>query len=55
MESKCLRPACLGDLRDLFNCSTRHFLAGNQLHARYHILQALYDAEWIKRGYRRSP
>lgn len=47
-----LRPACLSDIP-----KRRQLLAPYKIVGPFHVsyLQALYDAEWQKRGYRSSP
>lgn len=51
-----IRPACLSDVKSL--CEA--FIAQSPLHAQHHrhfecVLQELYDAEWRKRGFEKSP
>lgn len=51
-----LRPACLSDVQSLIE-SMRHNFASGLCPRCYDsiALERLYDAEWRKRGYERSP
>lgn len=64
MENPCLRPACFGDIYneepDNDGGGMRYFPKVNELSSainwgRTYALKALYDAEWAKRGFERSP
>lgn len=53
MENTCLRPACLSDITNLtFDEALR---LPKELQVTYLFLRKMYDYEWRKRGFERSP
>lgn len=50
MENPCLRPACLSDIK--FSERYTHYFLIEQAQEK---LRPLYNAEWRKRGFERSP
>lgn len=53
MDNPCLRPACLSDITDVsFDDALR---LPKELQVAYLFLKKIYDVEWRKRGFERSP
>ena len=60
IENSCLRPACLSDVME-YDEERRRWLRDELRNKRtrsysvVRFLERLYDAEWRKRGFERSP